>query len=149
MRYQRFLAIPARLSSMRSGTRRCKWYEFRQRAARNKHGQQFNALSRPSVTAFKLRAIEVESLMLAVSVDHRLSVEPVVSMADLRNEPFVAYESRDGTPRQRSVSIHNRAATKVLVVESSAMPSTSTTSISSSASADITQGVLSTADDPT
>jgi DNA-binding transcriptional LysR family regulator len=33
--------------------------------------------------------------VLAVSVDHRLSVEPVVSMADLRNEPFVAYESRD------------------------------------------------------
>ena len=65
------------------------------------------------MTAFKLRAIEVESLILAVSVDHRLSVEPVVSMADLRNEPFVAYESRDGTPRQRSVSIHNRAATKV------------------------------------
>ncbi len=118
-------------------------YEFRQQAARNKRGQQFNALSRPSVTAFKLRAIEVESLMLAVSVDHRPSVEPVVSMADLRNEPFVAYESRDRTPRQRSVSIHNRAVTKVLVVESS------TTSISSSASADITQGVLSTADDPT
>lgn len=36
-----------------------------------------------------------------------------------------------------------------MIRESSAMPSTSTTSISSSASADITQGVLSTADDPT
>jgi len=43
----------------------------------------------------ELRTIDVESLILAVSVDHRLSVEPVVSMADLRNEPFVAYESRD------------------------------------------------------
>ena len=43
----------------------------------------------------ELRTIDVESLILAVSVDHRLSVEPIVSMADLRNEPFVAYESRD------------------------------------------------------
>jgi DNA-binding transcriptional LysR family regulator len=42
-----------------------------------------------------LRPIETESLVLAVSVDHRLAVEPVVSMADLRNEPFVAYGSRD------------------------------------------------------
>lgn len=39
--------------------------------------------------------IDVESLVLAVSVDHRLAVEPVVSLADLRTEPFVAYESRD------------------------------------------------------
>ena len=43
----------------------------------------------------ELRTIDVESLILAVFVDDRLSVEPVVSMADLRNEPFVAYESRD------------------------------------------------------
>ena len=33
--------------------------------------------------------------------------------------------SRNGTPRQRSVSIHNRAATNVSVVESSAIPSVS------------------------
>ncbi len=39
--------------------------------------------------------VDVESLVLAVSVDHRLAVEPVVSLADLRSEPFVAYASRD------------------------------------------------------
>src|SRR5262245_2970821 len=42
-----------------------------------------------------LRAIDTEALVLAVSVDHRLAVEPVVSMTDLRNEPFVAYGARD------------------------------------------------------
>ncbi|ART73886.1 LysR family transcriptional regulator [Mycobacterium dioxanotrophicus] len=42
-----------------------------------------------------LRTIEVEPLILAVSVDHRLAVEPVVSMSDLRDEPFVVYGSRD------------------------------------------------------
>jgi DNA-binding transcriptional LysR family regulator len=42
----------------------------------------------------ELRAIETEPLVLAVSVDHRLAVEPVVSMSDLRNEPFVAYGAR-------------------------------------------------------
>jgi DNA-binding transcriptional LysR family regulator len=43
----------------------------------------------------ELRAIETEALVLAVSVEHRLAVEPVVSMTDLRNEPFVAYAARD------------------------------------------------------
>ncbi|GFG85575.1 LysR family transcriptional regulator [Mycolicibacter algericus] len=43
----------------------------------------------------ELRAIAVESLALAISVDHRLAVEPVVSLADLRNEQFVAYQSRE------------------------------------------------------
>lgn len=43
----------------------------------------------------ELRPIETEQLVLAVSVDHRLAVEPVVSMADLRNEPFVVYGTRD------------------------------------------------------
>ncbi|MEY8016936.1 LysR substrate-binding domain-containing protein [Mycobacterium servetii] len=42
-----------------------------------------------------LQTIEVESLVLAVSVDHRLAVEPVVSLSDLRSEPFVAYASRE------------------------------------------------------
>jgi DNA-binding transcriptional LysR family regulator len=37
----------------------------------------------------------VESLLVAVSADHRLAVEPVVSLADLRSEPFVSYASRD------------------------------------------------------
>ncbi|MBS9533612.1 LysR family transcriptional regulator [Mycobacterium sp. M1] len=42
-----------------------------------------------------LQTIAVEALVLAVSVDHRLAVEPVVSLADLRNEQFVAYQSRE------------------------------------------------------
>jgi DNA-binding transcriptional LysR family regulator len=50
----------------------------------------------PAVGAdVQLRTIEVEPLILAVSVDHRLAVEPVVSMSDLRDEPFVVYGSRD------------------------------------------------------
>jgi DNA-binding transcriptional LysR family regulator len=43
----------------------------------------------------ELRSIDVEPLVLAVSVDHRLAAEPVVSMTDLRSESFVAYASRD------------------------------------------------------
>lgn len=39
--------------------------------------------------------LEAESLLVAVSADHRLAVEPVVSLADLRSEPFVSYASRD------------------------------------------------------
>ncbi|MCX5043109.1 LysR substrate-binding domain-containing protein [Aldersonia sp. NBC_00410] len=43
----------------------------------------------------EIRTIDVEPLVLAVPVDHRLAVEPVVSMTDLRNEPFVMYGNRD------------------------------------------------------
>ena len=39
--------------------------------------------------------LEAESLLVAVSADHRLAVEPVVSLSDLRSEPFVSYASRD------------------------------------------------------
>lgn len=42
-----------------------------------------------------LHTIGTETLILAVAVDHRLAVEPVISLADLRNEPFVTYESLD------------------------------------------------------
>jgi DNA-binding transcriptional LysR family regulator len=42
-----------------------------------------------------LRTIDVEPLVLAVSADHRLASEPVVSLTDLRSESFVAYASRD------------------------------------------------------
>ncbi|KAA0024758.1 LysR substrate-binding domain-containing protein [Antrihabitans cavernicola] len=42
-----------------------------------------------------LFTIDREPLVLAVSVDHRLAAEPVVSLADLRNEPFVMYSNRD------------------------------------------------------
>ena len=41
------------------------------------------------------RVIEVEPLILAVPADHRLAVEPVVAMTDLRAEPLVTYESRN------------------------------------------------------
>jgi DNA-binding transcriptional LysR family regulator len=43
----------------------------------------------------EVRTFEEESLALVVAADHRLAVEPVVSMADLRNEPFVMYGSRE------------------------------------------------------
>lgn len=43
----------------------------------------------------ELLTIDVEPLVLAVSADHRLAVEPVVSLTDLRSETFVSYASRD------------------------------------------------------
>ncbi len=48
---------------------------------------------RPPTTGddLSLRTIEVEPLVLAVPADHRLATEPVVAMADLRTEDFVAY----------------------------------------------------------
>lgn len=42
-----------------------------------------------------METFDVESMVLAVAADHRLAVEPVVSITDLRNEPFVMYASRD------------------------------------------------------
>lgn len=41
-----------------------------------------------------VHTIEVEPLVLAVAAGHRLAVEPVVSVSDLRAEPFVMYDSR-------------------------------------------------------
>jgi DNA-binding transcriptional LysR family regulator len=43
----------------------------------------------------EMRTIDVEPLLLAVSADHRLAAEPVVSLTDLRSEPFISYASRD------------------------------------------------------
>lgn len=43
----------------------------------------------------ELHLVGTEPMVLAVAVDHRLAVEPVVSLADLRNESFIAYEGRD------------------------------------------------------
>ncbi|MBX7430712.1 LysR family transcriptional regulator [Mycobacterium sp. Y57] len=43
----------------------------------------------------ELHTIDVEPLVLAVSADHRLVAEPVVSLTDLRSEPFIGYSSRD------------------------------------------------------
>ncbi|PXY22858.1 LysR family transcriptional regulator [Prauserella muralis] len=42
-----------------------------------------------------LHTLEGEPLILAVPADHRLAVEPVVSMADLRTEGFIGYASKD------------------------------------------------------
>jgi DNA-binding transcriptional LysR family regulator len=52
---------------------------------------------RPPVTGDRLtsRTIEVEPLVLAVPVDHRLAAEPVVAVTDLRTEGFVVYAARD------------------------------------------------------
>ena len=52
---------------------------------------------RPPATGegLTLRTLEVEPLVLAVPVDHRLAVEPVVALSDLRTEPFIAYSARD------------------------------------------------------
>lgn len=52
---------------------------------------------RPPVTGADIdfRVIEVEPLILAVPADHRLAVEPVVAVADLRAEPFVTYTGRN------------------------------------------------------
>ncbi|MGQ4618882.1 LysR substrate-binding domain-containing protein [Nocardia sp. R7R-8] len=42
-----------------------------------------------------LHTLEVEPLVLAVPADHRLAVEPVVAMSDLRTEKFIVYASPD------------------------------------------------------
>jgi DNA-binding transcriptional LysR family regulator len=42
----------------------------------------------------ELRNIEIEPLVLVVPVDHRLAVEPVVSLADLRSTASLTAESR-------------------------------------------------------
>ncbi|EHK84167.1 LysR substrate-binding domain-containing protein [Saccharomonospora azurea] len=45
----------------------------------------------------ELRTVEVEPLILAVPADHRLAVEPIVSMSDLRAEDVIGYASADST----------------------------------------------------
>lgn len=48
---------------------------------------------RPPVTGegLRLRTIESEPLVLAVAADHRLAGEPIISMTDLRTEPFILF----------------------------------------------------------
>ena len=41
------------------------------------------------------RTVDAEPLILALSADHRLAAEPVVSLADLRSEPFIGYSAQD------------------------------------------------------
>jgi DNA-binding transcriptional LysR family regulator len=45
----------------------------------------------PAAEGLALRTIEVEPLVLALPVDHRLAAEPVVTLEDLRTEGFVLY----------------------------------------------------------
>lgn len=49
------------------------------------------------------RTIDAESLVLVVAADHRLAEEPVISVADLRSEPFVMYDSRDSAVNDAAV----------------------------------------------
>lgn len=42
-----------------------------------------------------VHSIGAEPLVLAVSAEHRLATEPVVSLSDLRTEPFIMYANRD------------------------------------------------------
>ena len=59
-------------------------------------GLDIGVLRPPAVGEdIELRTIEVEPLVLVVPADHRLAVEPVVSLTDLRSESFVAYSNRD------------------------------------------------------
>ncbi|AUH67254.1 MULTISPECIES: LysR family transcriptional regulator [Gordonia] len=60
---------------------------------------------RPPVVGegIEVRTIDVEPLVLAVASDHRLAVEPVVSVDDLRSESFVMYDSRDSAVNEAAV----------------------------------------------
>lgn len=59
-------------------------------------------LLRPPVVGEEIesRVVDEEPLVVCVPADHRLAVEPVVSMTDLRNEPFIMYDSRDSAVNQ-------------------------------------------------
>lgn len=73
-------------------------------------GLDLGVLRPPAVgDDIELRTIDVETLVLAVSVDHRLAVEPVVSVTDLRNEPFVAYASRESAVNEAVLRSCRRA----------------------------------------
>ncbi|MFW0785373.1 LysR substrate-binding domain-containing protein [Gordonia sp. CPCC 206044] len=66
---------------------------------------------RPPVVGEQIdvRTIDIEPMVLAVSVDHRLAVEPVVAVQDLRNEPFVMYDSRDSAVNDAAIRTCHRA----------------------------------------
>ncbi|GAA3954225.1 LysR substrate-binding domain-containing protein [Gordonia caeni] len=52
---------------------------------------------RPPVVGDHIEVLSIgaEPLVLAVPVEHRLATEPVVSLGDLRTEPFIMYSNRD------------------------------------------------------
>lgn len=56
------------------------------------------AVLRPPLGASEgitLRTIESDPLVLAMAADHRLAAEPVITMSDLRTEPFILFSSND------------------------------------------------------
>jgi DNA-binding transcriptional LysR family regulator len=55
------------------------------------------AVLRPPATGdgVVMRTVEVEPLVLALPAEHRLAVEPVISLSDLAGEAFVVYGSKD------------------------------------------------------
>jgi len=68
-------------------------------------------LLRPPVQGGRITAttIDIEPLVAVMSVDHRLAAEPVVSLNDLRDEPFVMYGSRDSAVNEATVRACRRA----------------------------------------
>ncbi|KUI42549.1 LysR family transcriptional regulator [Mycobacterium sp. IS-1590] len=57
----------------------------------------------------ELQTIDDEPLILAVSADHRLVAEPVISLADLRSEPFIGYAGQDSAVNDTVVRACRRA----------------------------------------
>lgn len=78
MEFQSDMLTPAQCDQLRSGS------------------VALGVLRPPAIgEGIELRSIDIEPLVLVTSADHRLAAEPVVSIADLRNESFIAYASRD------------------------------------------------------
>ena len=42
-----------------------------------------------------VQTLDIEPLVLALPADHRLAAEPVIALADLRNEPFIGFADKD------------------------------------------------------
>lgn len=64
----------------------------------------------PSIgEGIELHTIDVEPMVLVVSTDHRLAAQPAVATADLRNEPFVMYNSRDSAVNDATIRACRRA----------------------------------------
>ena len=63
------------------------------------------AVTRPPAVGdgIEVVSLETEPLVLALAADHRLALEPVVSVGDLRAEPFVTYSSRDSAVDQAAL----------------------------------------------
>ncbi|MGW5521172.1 LysR substrate-binding domain-containing protein [Gordonia sp. NPDC003950] len=79
-------------------------------AALEAHEIDLGVLRPPVVgEGIELRTIDVECMVLVVASDHRLAIEPVVATSDLRNEPFVMYDSRDSAVNDATFRTCRRA----------------------------------------